>query len=131
MELISWKENYSVNNSVIDLQHKRLISYINQLHDAMRQAKGKEVLQKTLNDLIFYTKEHFRSEEGLMEKAGYPQLEQHKIEHKKLTDQVIELQKKYASGKTNLSIDVMIFLKNWLTLHILETDQKYIPFLNN
>lgn len=131
MELISWKDKYSVNNSIIDLQHKRLIDSINQLHNAMREAKGRVVLQKILNDLVFYTKEHFSTEEKLMQKINYPQFTLHKIEHEKLTREVVELQKKYSSGKTSLSLDVMMFLKEWLNNHILESDQKYKTHLKN
>jgi len=130
MDLISWKESYSVNNAVIDQQHKRLISYINQLHTAMKEAKGKEILQKILDDLVFYTKEHFSTEEKLMEKNNYPQTTFHKMEHAKLTKEVVDLQKKYSAGKTSLTLDVMMFLKNWLNKHILESDQKYKSFIN-
>ncbi len=129
MDLISWKENYSVNNAIIDQQHKRLIGYINQLHTAMKEAKGKEVLQKTLNDLVFYTKEHFSTEENLLTRNNYPQFTFHKMEHDKLTKEVVELQKKYAAGKTSLTLDVMMFLKTWLNNHILESDQKYKTYL--
>ena len=130
MDLISWKESYNVNNAVIDQQHKRLISYINQLHTAMKEAKGKEILQKILDDLVFYTKEHFSTEEKLMEKNNYPQTTFHKMEHAKLTKEVVDLQKKYSAGKTSLTLDVMMFLKNWLNKHILESDQKYKSFIN-
>jgi hemerythrin len=30
-----------------------------------------------------------------------------------------------------VSIEVMNFLKNWLDKHIMETDQKYGPYLNS
>ena len=125
MELIQWSEKYSVSNFLIDSQHKRLVSMINQLHESMRDGKGKETLQKILDDLVKYTKEHFLTEETMMKKANYPGYATHKAEHDKLTEKAVDLQKSYAEGKSPLTMDVLNFLKNWLTNHIEGTDKKY------
>ena len=125
MELIQWSEKYSVSNFLIDSQHKRLVSMINQLHESMRDGKGKETLQKILDDLVKYTKEHFLTEETMMKKANYPGYAAHKAEHDKLTEKAVDLQKSYAEGKSPLTMDVLNFLKNWLTNHIEGTDKKY------
>ena len=125
MELFQWSEKYSVGNFLIDGQHKRLVSMINQLHESMRDGKGKETLQKILDDLVRYTKEHFLTEEAMMKKANYPGYAAHKAEHDKLTEKAVDLQKAYADGKAPLTMDVLNFLKNWLTNHIEGTDKKY------
>ena len=42
------------------------------------------------------------------------------------------MQRKYAAGASaTLSMEVMIFLKNWLVNHIQGSDQKYGPHLNS
>ena len=125
MELIQWSDKYSVNNFLIDSQHKRLVSMINLMHESMKEGKGKETLQKILNDLVGYTKEHFLTEEAMMKKANYPGYAAHKTEHDKLTEKAVDLQKSYADGKAPLTMDVLNFLKNWLTNHIEGTDKKY------
>ena len=62
---------------------------------------------------------------------GCPDLAAHKKEHVGLTDQVLEVQKKYKAGSTStLSLEVLNFLKNWLIKHIQGTDKKYGPYLN-
>ena len=125
MELIKWSEKYSVNNFLLDSQHKKLVSVINELHTAMKVAKGKEILSTIFDELILYTKEHFRTEEQIMLKFNYPEFKEHKAEHEKLTEQVIKLQKEYKEGSSLITMDTMNFLKNWLIEHIEGTDKKY------
>ncbi len=129
MALIDWTNNFSVNNFIIDQQHKKLVDLVNQLHDAMKSGKGKEALGNIFEKLISYTKEHFSYEEKLMESKNYPAFLSHKKIHFDLTNQVIDLKNKFKSGKTSLSIEVLNFLKNWLTNHILDEDKKYVPFV--
>ncbi len=125
MELIKWSDKYSVNNFLLDSQHKKLIAIINELHTAMKVARGNEIMQTIFDELIWYTKEHFRTEEQIMLKFNYPEFKEHKSEHEKLTDQVLKLQKDYKEGKSLITMDTMNFLKNWLINHIEGTDKKY------
>jgi hemerythrin len=41
-----------------------------------------------------------------------------------------ELHAPLLAGKFTVSLDLLRFLKNWLSEHILGTDQKYAPYLN-
>jgi hemerythrin len=125
MELIKWSEKYSVNNFLLDSQHKKLIAIINELHTAMKVARGNEIMQTIYDELIWYTKEHFRTEEQIMLKFNYPAFNEHKGEHDKLTEQVLKLQKDYKEGKALITMETMNFLKNWLINHIEGTDKKY------
>lgn len=131
MALFAWSDGYSVNIMEIDNQHKRLIELINELHSAMAAGKGKEVLGKTLQGLIDYTKTHFAYEENLMKTHGYSEYSQHKTAHEKLVSQVLDFQKKFQAGEMLVTIDIMNFLKDWLSKHIMGTDKKYSPFFNS
>ncbi|MFZ0456579.1 MAG: bacteriohemerythrin [Ignavibacteriaceae bacterium] len=125
MELIKWSEKYSVNNFLLDSQHKKLIAIINELHTAMKVARGNEIMQTIFDELIWYTKEHFRTEEQIMQKFNYPAFKEHKAEHEELTEKVLKLQKDYKEGKSLITMDTMNFLKSWLINHIEGTDKKY------
>lgn len=129
MALINWNENLSVKIKSIDDQHKKLITMLNNLHDAMREGKGKEKIGPVLDELVSYTKYHFSYEEDLLKKAGYMELSAHKREHTALTDRVTELQTKFKSGNVAITIETMTFLKDWLNGHILGTDRRYSDFL--
>jgi hemerythrin len=129
MPLINWDDSLSVGVDYIDNQHKQLVSIINQLNDAMLQDKGNEVMCEILDDLVEYTKSHFKSEEHLMKKYGYPESSEHIKEHEKLTKQVIDFAESYREGKAIITLSVMNFLKDWLSNHIFETDKTFGQFL--
>ena len=123
--IFPWNESYSVGISQIDAQHKGLIRLINDLHGAMSAGKGKQALGTILADLVHYTKVHFTFEENLLREKGYSNLAAHHAVHQKLTQQVIELQQRFAAAKLTLTVEVMQFLKSWLADHILVHDQAY------
>ena len=130
MSFFPWNDGYSVNIREIDEQHKRLVSLVDEMYEAMRAGKGSEVLGKILADLIHYTKTHFATEERYFRLYGYPEFEVHKKEHDILTGQAMDLKEKFDAGQTALSSQTGTFLKNWLINHIQKTDKKYSAFLN-
>ncbi len=131
MAFYEWNNSLSVGYLSIDNQHKKLINMINSLYDAMGVGKGKDVVEKLLNDLVDYTKTHFSNEEVLMSKFNYPDYNSHRAEHDKLLKQVKEFQDKLKSGESVLSITLMNFLKELLNVHIMKIDVKLGSFLAN
>ncbi|MCL5063036.1 MAG: bacteriohemerythrin [Nitrospiraceae bacterium] len=130
MALMSWSDNLSVNIKEIDEQHKKLVGMVNDLHDAMKMGKGNDVTGKILTGLIQYVGTHFATEERLMKTHNYPDFVKHKAEHDNLTKKAIELQKQHQEGKSVLTIELMSFLKDWLSNHIMGRDKAYSPFFN-
>jgi hemerythrin len=126
--LINWSPALSVQIKRFDEQHVRLVQMLNDLHAAMGEGKGNEVLGKTLDGLIQYTATHFADEEQLMKAHGYAGLTKHRAEHEKLVAQVLDLQAKFKAGKGGLTLQVMHFLKDWLVNHIQGEDQAYGKF---
>lgn len=59
----------------------------------------------------------------------YPQYDEHKKHHEDLSRQVIELRCKVRDGSSMVSMDVLNFLRSWLTNHIMIEDKHYGPFL--
>ena len=129
MSLFQWKDEYLVGQVEIDGQHKRLFQLADQMHAAMTAGKGKDILSKTLSDLVDYTKRHFADEERLMQKCNYPDYPHHKEIHDKLTAKVVAFQKEFSAGHTAMSIQLMQFLKDWLQHHIGETDRKVAAYI--
>jgi len=102
---------------------------INQLYDAMKAGKGREVIDDILKELARYTDYHFKTEEKYMEKYKYPDVEAHKKQHRDFVNKVNDFIDKKAKGQVTLTIEVMNFLKDWLAGHILGTDKKMGEFL--
>ncbi|HVN23943.1 MAG TPA: bacteriohemerythrin [Syntrophorhabdales bacterium] len=127
---MQWTNSLSVNVGEIDSQHQKLVRLINDLGDAMRVGKGKDLLGKTIAELASYTVAHFSTEEKYFDKFGYPDAATHKVEHKKFIEEVSKFKKDFDSGNVGLSTSVMNFLSDWLKNHIMGKDKKYGPFFN-
>ena len=127
--LFPWSDTYSVKIAIVDSQHKVLVDLINELHRAMITRKGKESLGGVLASLIKYTKSHFAAEEGLLRANQYPDLVNHKAEHERFTQTIVEFQDRFQRNEVAMTIDVMDFLKDWLVKHIMGVDKKYVPHL--
>lgn len=131
MPLMSWNANYSVGLKEVDTQHQRLVSLINDLHSAMLEGRSNEALSTVLCSLVDYTKKHFAYEETLFSQYVYPEMTKHKALHADLTAKATDLQQRVAAGSAGISIEVMNFLKGWLTTHIMGADKDYGPFLKS
>ena len=126
-----WNDSYCVKVSAMDAQHKQLFEIVRELYTAMRAGHGKDVAGGVLGRLIEYTVNHFTAEEKLMKENQYPGLAAHCIEHRALEAKVVAFKKNFDAGSNVITPDLMRFLQNWLTTHILTIDQKYSDFLNS
>jgi len=129
MQFFPWKEQYSLNISEIDEQHRMLVGMIDKLHTAMAEGRSKGVFDDIITELYNYTKFHFITEERLMDEHDYPALEQHRLEHKKLIGKVLSMTERKKQNTLGLSSDLSIMLQQWLNSHILETDKRFSEYL--
>jgi len=127
--LFPWNDTYTINIAMVDSQHKVLVELINELHQAMMARRGKESLGGVLASLIKYTKSHFAAEEGLMRANEYPDFVNHKAEHERFTQTIVEFQSRFQRNEVAMTVDVMDFLKDWLAKHIMGIDKRYVPHL--
>jgi len=130
MEFFEWKDQYSLGIKLIDDQHKSLIKLINDLHRGLIGGTTNEIIEETLSSLIDYTIYHFNSEEEIFRMFNYPEYHAHKKQHDALAQRVLEIQKSISDKSATLSFEVMDFLVDWLTDHILTEDQNYKSYFN-
>ncbi len=130
MSLIAWDDSLSVNVAEIDRQHQKLVAMINELHDAMKSGKGKDVMGKILSGLISYTDTHFKAEENYFVQFKYPDAASHIKEHVAFVKKVSDFQHDFEAGRLTVSIDTLYFLRDWLQGHIKGTDKKYSSFFH-
>jgi hemerythrin len=130
MAFFKWNPAFSVGVVTFDREHMGLIEMINDLHDAMRDGKGKDGLDVTVARLIDYTTKHLEHEEGELKKHGYPQLREHCRQHEELKLRVREFRNRLTIGYNGLiTVEMARFLKTWLEQHILREDMHYSQFL--
>ena len=127
---MEWNDKISVGIEEIDEQHKQLLDLINRLYDAMISGEKKlQVARDVLNDLMQYTVVHFAVEESLFRIFNYPDYEAHCAHHSELRAQVIDINRKVQSGEKMVTPELLVFLRKWLTNHIMVEDKAYAPVL--
>jgi hemerythrin len=132
MATINWNENLSVKIDSIDAQHKKLIELVNSFYDGISRGTTKEKMLGLIKGMKEYTLYHFSTEEEYMKQFGYADFMEHKFEHDKFIDTVLNYEERYRNGKLLLSVEITNFIKEWVSNHILETDKKYVElFVRN
>ncbi len=129
MAINLWDASLATGIPEIDEQHKKLISIIEELNQAMIERKGKETLGKILAGLRDYVQYHFRHEERLLSEHGYPKLQEQKAAHAGYEERLSGFEAKEAKGELGLSVHVLEFLMTWIKGHIKGEDMLYVPFL--
>jgi len=125
MAFFEWTDELSVGVEQMDIQHKKLITIINNFHNTVSMGDDKSAVQKAVDGLVEYVKMYFSEEEVLMQKYNFPQLEIHKRVHERLAQDVNEYAEKLQANQKIMGIEMSFFLKGWLENHIGETDKKY------
>jgi hemerythrin-like metal-binding protein len=130
-ELFHWDESFILGIHSIDLQHKKLLRLVNELHFAVSYKRGRELLDKTLSDLVDYLKLHLDFEEKLMIDSEYPDFDKHKEVHENFRLKIASFIDRHNIGDETVQHELLDYLKGWLTHHIQGDDAKYVSHIND
>lgn len=130
-----WKDEFSCNVDLIDSQHKQLLEIGSKLYNIVRLGDKydhyDEILE-SLHELADYTIYHFNSEEELMLSSNYLRYFSHKQEHQKFIDKVNDVLRQDIDEKQKkITMDIIIFIADWIENHILKHDIEFGKFLNS
>ncbi len=123
---VEWTPDLSVGVERIDTQHKICFEKANDLFQAGKSGKSKEVIADMLDFLEDYAKKHFRDEEAYMKSINYPGLEKQKLAHRKFEKEVAKLKQEYeqSGSNINLIINANQMIIDWLINHISNMDKQ-------
>jgi hemerythrin-like metal-binding protein len=130
MALVNWTGKYSVGVEAMDSQHMVLFNMINDLHAAMTRGQAQNLTGALLKKLAAYVHEHFSAEEAMMASTFYPDLASHRKLHRNLTQKVDEFTARFNRGEAAINVQLLNFLRDWLTSHIQTVDQGYTSWVN-
>lgn len=126
-DFFPWGDHLKIGIDEIDVQHKQLIKLINHFSSHLLSNSHENILEQAFIDLTDYAEYHFKYEESVWHefiKQG-SHAEDHKISHLKFIASIQQLkeQEQQVHLSTIDSIEnILLFLTNWLTQHILEED---------
>jgi hemerythrin-like metal-binding protein len=127
--LIYWSDDYEIDGSIIDGQHKKMITLINKLYKAFTEGKAHEITGPIIDELIDYSNFHFSTEEDIFQKTNYFDNEAHISQHNSFIKETMQFRKKFLNKEEDLSYEIMNFMRDWLQKHILGSDKAYVPYI--
>lgn len=130
MPVMPWSNMLSVGVRDIDDQHRVLVDILNRLGDVVMGEVTEWDEKAVLADLLQYTAKHFGFEEGLMRDNGYPEMEDHLRQHRELIAQLKAMIERFNGGDQPDAEELLVFVREWLTTHILSTDRALAQSLN-
>lgn len=133
---IEWREAMSLNNEEVDSDHRYMIRLVNAVEESLTSPNKRETVTVALDLLRDYANTHFKREESLMEKVGYPALDDHKNHHQTLLKNLSELEEKILTKAASDSFEngpfpeeLLELLRHWLIGHIIGEDLRMKPWV--
>ncbi len=113
---------------ILDEEHRRLLRLIARLRDA-EQGKSRKDRVATIRATLKFAKLHFAEEERAMEDAGFPQVEAHRAEHRKMLSRLESVTGSWEKGDGVAVYDLATELYTWIHEHLLKCDSQYVECL--
>jgi hemerythrin-like metal-binding protein len=129
MAAIEWQDEYSVGVKELDDQHRQLIYIIDKVIEEQKNKYDADKFSASLALLIHYAYTHFATEERYLLDAKFPELEQHIHEHINFIMKTLGLALKIEEGEDETRKELLKYLKEWFSLHVLGFDRHFIPYL--
>lgn len=126
----AWKEEYNVNVSLIDDQHKNFLKTLNLLRKGILDEPCEERISEIFFSLVYYAEHHLIQEEIYFKNYKYPHFNRHKEAHNSFINRIIKFREDYEKGSENVCIEMYDFLVSWFENHILKEDRAAVEFLS-
>ena len=128
MDIIKWEDRFSVGNSSIDAQHKRLFDILNSIAQNVHSSVDSDSITNLLNQLSSYASYHFTCEQKRMQEIGYPDYLSHLEQHRQYIKKVFQLTNDAMDVKQSVPQEMFDFLQTWLLNHVLKSDQQMCEY---
>lgn len=122
-DFLIFKEEEKVNIELIDNQHLKMSSIINNIYQSIHIKNYEEVLSQFIQ-LLNLLKTHFEYEESLMKETKFSGYYSHKLEHDRFYRKVEAIVHNLKTTNSLLSNEELNSIKNWFHNHIEISDKK-------
>lgn len=119
----TWDQSYSVGNSEIDQQHRRMLELASSIPEKLDEPSIRQLLMK----IHEHAQEHFTDEENMMKEIGYPRLAEHRELHETLITQLDGLRAQSFHSEKSVR-RFKRFVYDWVIDHIMNEDMDYFRF---
>ncbi len=126
MQPIKWSPALELKIEEIDRQHQKLVKLFNALVAAGAQTANDASVSGVLTRMVDYIDYHFGTEETYMRRFNYPELRDHRQEHRAFIQKTFAFRNAYLNQEATLSAEVLRFLHDWIINHLQGTDTRYV-----
>ena len=131
---IAWGEQYRINHTLIDEQHRNLFAQVNKFVREIRAVKTSAQVERLSSFLRSYVDEHFETEERCMREKRYPLLELQRQQHARFTRDFscleAELREKLATQRTFMLFKIQLLVVDWVVNHTMKLDKHFGRFIS-
>lgn len=120
---VQWNPRYNVGSEILDDQHRNILAQCNALADCVADTgpEGELKFYELFNELIAKAREHFSSEEDVLVRCAYPNLEEHRNER----DEFDYLAADIITTENFDKLELQRFLALWWVGHIIGSGKNY------
>jgi len=126
MPIIEWTEKYNLENEHFDTNHQHLVDLLNNAYDNFVKDSCLEKFTTTLHHFFGHVLQHFGVEEQYMADTEYSDFDNHIKVHSRFTEQIAIMKDDLRMMWENLPLEMIYFLKNWLSYEILVADAEFV-----
>ena len=125
--LKDWSDAYRMGIADIDDQHQGFFDATHRLYDRILNCQGEHGVEEAIEYLRAYAARHFRAEEAVMRRDGFPGLERHQRLHANFFEQLDQLvyDLRVYGPSQHLAERALEVAQDWLIDHIACEDQQY------
>jgi len=133
MGIVAWENFFIVHIKEIDEQHHKIVDFTNEIYDKLNSATTVDL--SAFDDIFDQLREHadlhFGTEERYFAKFQYPEANVHIAEHNKIKDRIMDLKTRFLAARNqDIIFEALKLLDDWLLVHIMEYDQKYVKLFH-
>lgn len=111
--------------AAVDEQHRAMVDLHNEISAGLTGDRPAYFVIEALARLYQYSRQHFESEEKLMQRYGFEGLEEHRREHAELLDRLRQVVLQYRSQPTAVPGKIQEFVRVWVVKHIEDADMQF------
>ncbi|MCG8567600.1 MAG: bacteriohemerythrin [Desulfobacterales bacterium] len=126
---VEWEPKYSVDIEELDVHQQKMFDLFNELIEMRQKKSDAKAITNLISDINDYGKVFFAKEEKLLKAKKYPDFDSHSKAHRQFIKSAISMRREVVEDVTNLTVENIVALRDWLVEHIETNDALYVPFL--